>query len=137
MVLDTDVFIAALRSKTGASAQLVKLALDGQLEVAATVALILEYEAVALRPEHLLAGEKNETDVRRILDQLVSQAACVETHFGWRPQLRDADDELVLGAAISGGAASVVTFNRRDFLPAASRFGIDVLLPAELLWRLR
>jgi len=30
---------------------------------------------------------------------------------------------------------SIVTFNRRDFEPAASRFGIAVLAPGEVLYR--
>ena len=39
----------------------------------------------------------------------------VETHFMWRPQLRDPADELVLEAAVNGRAEALVTFNRRDF----------------------
>ena len=53
----------------------------------------------------------------------------VETHFMWRPQLRDPADELVLEAAINGQAAALVTFNRRDFGAAPARFGIDLLTP--------
>jgi predicted nucleic acid-binding protein len=41
----------------------------------------------------------------------------------WRPQLRDPNDEMVLEAAVNGHAHAIVTFNQRDFLPAASRFG--------------
>jgi HicB family len=39
----------------------------------------------------------------------------VETHFMWRPQLRDPADEFVLEAAVDGEAAAIVTFNQRDF----------------------
>jgi len=39
----------------------------------------------------------------------------------------------VLEAAINGQAEAIVTHNRRDFEPAAGRFGIAVLSPAELL----
>jgi hypothetical protein len=53
----------------------------------------------------------------------------------WRPQLRDPGDELVLEAAVNGRATTITTFNRRDFQPAASRFGIDILLPSETIRR--
>jgi PIN domain len=49
----------------------------------------------------------------------------VETHFMWRPQLRDPADELVLEAAVNGQAGAIVTFNRRDFGTAPARFGAE------------
>jgi predicted nucleic acid-binding protein len=61
----------------------------------------------------------------------------VETHFVWRPQLRDPADELVLEAALNGQAAANIAFNRRDFGAAPARFGIDVLTPAETIRRIR
>jgi predicted nucleic acid-binding protein len=51
--------------------------------------------------------------------------------------LTDADDEMVLEAAINGQAEAIVTHNRRDFERAAKRFGIEVLSPAELLEKIR
>lgn len=60
----------------------------------------------------------------------------VETWFLWRPQLRDPGDELVLEAAVNGRAAAIATFNRRNFLLGATRFGVDVLLPGEALRRI-
>jgi len=57
----------------------------------------------------------------------------VETHFLWRPQLRDLSDEMVLEAAVNGQAQAIVTFNRRDFGTAPAKFGIEVLLPREAL----
>ena len=56
-----------------------------------------------------------------------------EVHTRWRPQLRDADDELVLEAAINGRADALVTYNVRDFREAALRFGLRIARPAGLL----
>jgi predicted nucleic acid-binding protein len=61
----------------------------------------------------------------------------VETHFMWRSQLRDPADELVLEAAVNGRAAAIVTFNQRDFGDTPAKFGIEALLPAELLRRIK
>ncbi len=48
LVLDTDVIVAALRSPTGASAELLRLAKSGRLRLALTVPLVLEYESVPI-----------------------------------------------------------------------------------------
>jgi predicted nucleic acid-binding protein len=60
---------------------------------------------------------------------------CLEYEDVCRPQLRDPGDELVLEAAVNAQADAIATFNRRDFRPAAGRFGIDILLPAEAIRR--
>jgi predicted nucleic acid-binding protein len=44
---------------------------------------------------------------------------------------------MALEAAINGRADAIVTHNKRDFVPATERFGIEVLSPAELLERIR
>jgi predicted nucleic acid-binding protein len=59
----------------------------------------------------------------------------VETHYRWRPQLRDAGDEMVLETAVNGRAQAIVTFNRRDYGEAPANFGVEVLSPAEALRR--
>ena len=51
--------------------------------------------------------------------------------------LLDPDDEMVLDAAVSGGAEAIVTFNVQDFLPVSSLFNVQILTPAEALRRLR
>jgi len=58
-------------------------------------------------------------------------------HFQWRPQGRDPNDEMVLEAAINGGADAIVTYNVADFAAAAERFRIPVLRPAELLKKVK
>lgn len=44
--------------------------------------------------------------------------------------------EMVLEVAINGQADALVTFNRRDFGNAPTRFGIEVLSPQETLKRM-
>jgi predicted nucleic acid-binding protein len=68
---------------------------------------------------------------------LIAMAEPVETHFLWRPQLRDAGDEMVLETAVNGSADALVTFNLRDYGQTPARFGIEVLLPREALRRIR
>lgn len=137
VVLDTDVIVAAMRSPTGASAGLLMALRRGRgLTLLLTVALAMEYEAVCGELEHRLAAGLSEEEVAKFLDAVVALAEPVETHFLWRPQLRDPADEMVLEAAINGRADAIVTFNRRDFAPAAERFGLEILLPREALKRI-
>jgi hypothetical protein len=44
---------------------------------------------------------------------------------------------MVLEAAVNGQAQAIVTFNVRDYGNAASRFGIDILLPRQALAKLK
>jgi len=99
------------------------------------VPLCLEYEDVCSRPEHVAAAEFSSADLAVFLDAVVNLVEPVDVWFLWRPQLRDPGDELVLEAAVNGRAPVIATFNRRDFRPAADRFGIDILLPAEAIRR--
>lgn len=133
MILDTDVIISAIRSTRGASAEIVRRALRREIQIELTVAIALEYEAVATRAEHLVAGELTEAEALNVVDALIAVANSVEVHFRWRPQLRDADDEMILEAAINAQDRRIVTFNKKDFAPVVGRFGVGLLAPKEFL----
>jgi putative PIN family toxin of toxin-antitoxin system len=133
IVMDTSVLVAGLRSRSGASAALLREVAANRVELVASPALFLEYEAVLKREEHGLPAQY----VDGFLAELALCIFPVEVRFVWRPQLTDADDEMVLEAAINGQAEAIVTHNRRDFETAARRFGIEVLSPAELLEQIR
>lgn len=129
IVLDTSVLVAGFRSRHGASNRLLRGVARGELRPLATTALFLEYEEVLLRPEHRIVTGLGPPEVERILAALASASEPVEVHFRWRPQLRDASDELVLEAAVNGRAEALVTHNTRDFAEAAKRFGLEVMTP--------
>jgi predicted nucleic acid-binding protein len=44
---------------------------------------------------------------------------------------------MVLEAAVNGQAAIIVTFNTADFLPAASKFNLKLMLPSLFLKELQ
>ena len=103
----------------------------------ASVPLFIEYEAVATREEHSRAAGLSRKEVGELLDALAKVIRPIDIEFFWRPQLRDPDDEMVLEVAINGAADAIVTFNQRDFGAAPARFGIDLLMPAEAVQRIR
>lgn len=137
IVLDTSIVVAALRSRLGASNAVLTLVAERQLTALATPPLFLDYEDLLKRPEHRVVHGLTLKEVDEFLDELAALVESVETHFQWRPQTRDPNDEMVLEAAINGHADAVVTFNVVDFAAASARFGIKVLRPAELLRRFR
>jgi predicted nucleic acid-binding protein len=101
-----------------------------------SVPLLIEYEAVMTRHEHLAASRLSVTDVKTLLDAVAAVAEPVRLDFLWRPVLVDADDDMVLETAVNGRADAIVTFNRRHFVSVRKQFGIDTLSPAETVLRL-
>lgn len=136
-VVDTSVVVAALRSREGASNAILRLIATRRIAALATPALFLEYEEVLKRPEHRAAHALDDKGIDGFLAALASVIEPVTVHIGWRPQLCDPADEMVLEAAINGRADAIVTFNAKDFIPAANRFGLLVLRPAGVLDKVR
>jgi putative PIN family toxin of toxin-antitoxin system len=136
-VADTDVIVAAMRSPGGASAAILRAARHGMVTLLMSVPLGMEYEAVCSESEHRLAAGLSDGEVQIFLDALLAMAEPVKTHFLWRPQLRDPGDEMVLEAAVNGRADALVTFNVRDFGTAPARFGIELMIPREVIERIR
>src|SRR4051812_5778847 len=101
--------VAALRSDHGASRQLLLAALDGGFDLLASVPLMIEYEAVLTRPEHLQVIGLTAREVNEILDTVVKAAVAVPLWFLWRPRLKDPADEMVLETAVNGNADGLVT----------------------------
>jgi predicted nucleic acid-binding protein len=112
--------------------------LDRRFELLLSVPLMLEYEAVLTRDEHLSASGLSAREVERVLDDLAAVAEPVRLAFRWRPRLPDPNDDMVLETAVNGSADATVTFNRRDFAEAGRSFNCAVLLPAlalQHIWR--
>src|SRR3979411_2305670 len=128
-VLDTDVMVAAVRSDSGASRQLLLAALNRQFELLLSVPLLLEYEAVMTRPQHLAACGLSSAEVGHVLDDLAAVSRPVRLAFRWRPRLSDPDDDMVLETAINGSASAIVTSNQRDFAGGIKGLRCAVILP--------
>jgi putative PIN family toxin of toxin-antitoxin system len=133
VVLDTNVLVAAIRSKRGSSYELLQWLGEGAFEIAVSVSLTLEYESVLVR--HISDSYLTRQDVINLIDYVCEIATWQEIFFLWRPFLRDSGDDMVLELAVAAGCDKIVTHNTRDFF-GVERFGIEVLTPAAFLQKL-
>jgi predicted nucleic acid-binding protein len=111
-------------------------ALEERYRLLVSVPLILEYEAVLTRPEHLEASGLSAEDVGAILDSVVAVGQPVRLTYLWRPVLTDPGDDMVLETAVNGGADVLVTLNRRHFESARGPLFVTVVSPSGALRRL-
>ncbi len=138
IVLDTNILVAALWSRTGASFRIFESVIKGETNVAVSVALALEYEDVLKRAVFREASWASDGDLELLLDELLGTAVLIAPiDYRLRPVLTDADDDMVLECAVQARAEAIVTMNIRDFSGIAPRYGIEVLQPGQWLQRER
>ena len=135
--MDTDAVVAAMRSPAGESAAIIRVVRQRRATLLLSVPLAMEYEAVCQRSEHREESGLSVQQVEIFLDAIIAMGEPVRTHFLWRPQLRDPNDEMVLEAAVNGRADALVTFNVRDYGTTPAQFGVEVLLPREAIARIK
>ena len=129
-MVDSSVLVAAFRPRRGASFQVLTLLRNKRFEIALSVPLALEYEAVLL--PHAKELGFSSAEAVGLVDYLCRLAHKQPIHFLWRPALSDPGDEFVLELAVAAECDAIVTHNRQDFR-GATRFGIPVITPADFL----
>ena len=130
VVVDTNVFVTALRSQFGASYKLLSLIDEEIFKLNLSVPLVLEYEEVAKR----MIGEisLSEKEIDDILDYVISRSNHWHIFYLWRPQLKDPSDDMVLELAVTAGCKYILTYNLNDF-KGSEKFGIEANTPKAFL----
>jgi putative PIN family toxin of toxin-antitoxin system len=130
IVIDTNVFVAALRSQQGTSYKLLQLIDSGKFQINISVPLVLEYEDVAVR----IIGETSLTahNVDDIIDYICRTANRRGIFYLWRPFLKDPKDDMVLELAVAGQCNIIITFNTKDF-KGVEQFGLRLMTPKMFL----
>jgi putative PIN family toxin of toxin-antitoxin system len=130
IVIDTNVFIAALRARRGLSHKLLYLIDSDKFKVNMSVPLALEYEDAAKR----MIGEISLTahDIDDIINYICRVANQRSIFYLWRPFLKDPRDDMVLELAVAGECGIIVTYNTKDF-EGIEQFGLHAMTPKQFL----
>ncbi len=130
VVVDTNVLVAGLRSRRGASHRVLRLLGRNRFETVVSVPLVLEYEGVLKRQSRSLG--LRHSDIDGVLDYVCSVSEHRKVFYLWRPVLRDPNDDMILELAVESEADAIITHNVKDFI-GADQFGVRILRPQDLL----
>ncbi|MDQ3132042.1 MAG: putative toxin-antitoxin system toxin component, PIN family [Acidobacteriota bacterium] len=130
IIIDTNVLVAALRSRLGASFKLLSLLRGEKFTFHLSVALVCEYEDVLKREN--IGVNLSIDEIDKLLDVLCLLGEKHQIWYLWRPLLEDAKDEFIAELAINARVEAIVTHNVRHF-KNMRKFGIKILTPNEFL----
>lgn len=134
IILDTNVFVAALLGPRGASREVLRRCLRGQYQPLMGTTLFLEYEDVLAREALFMTCQLTPDEREQLFDAFLSVCLWQPIYSLWRPNLPDEDDNHVVELAVAGGGEVIVTHNIGDFAHAELHFpGLRILRPATLL----
>ena len=135
VVLDTNILVAAARSRQGASFAIVSSIPSPEFLPCLSIGLYSEWQEVLTRPENLPPGLTPD-DALAFARSLASHCQLQDIHYRWRPFLSDADDDMVLELALAAGCRHIITHNVRDFA-GSKQFGILATPPRDFLKLIR
>lgn len=136
IVIDTNVFVSALRSGGGASREVLRRALNGAYRPLFSNPLWLEYEDLLGRP--VWTPETTGREREQVLMALAAAGDWVNIYYSWRPNLPDEGDNHLIELAVAGAARAIVTHNVKDLRGGELLWpDLMVLSPAECLEALK
>jgi len=130
IVIDTNVILSGLRSKNGYSFKLLELIPEFKFNIAISVPLILEYEAILNK--YLENLDLTKIDIDILLNYFCKIGEHTKIYYLWRPFLKDPFDDHLLELAVSSQSNFIITFNLRDF-NKIEKFGIKAITPKDFI----
>ena len=130
VVIDTNVLLSGLRSRNGASYQVLKMLYQDKFRIVISVPMILEYEQIL--KDKLDKSVYSDAIIDQLLDSLCAIAEKTKVFYLWRPYLKDSFDDHVLELALASESKYIVTYNKKDF-KKAENLGIKVVDAKEFL----
>ena len=134
VIFDTSVWMAAIRSRNGASFALLSQIGSGRFRYGISTALFAEYRAKLLESVGARGVALDEVQIEAILAALAHFAEPVPIYFRLRPNLRDEGDNFVFECAAHFNATFIVTHNLRDFQnPEIRGYSVEAIAPGAFL----
>ena len=133
-VIDTNVWVSAVRSRGGASFALLSELPLRRFQFGVSVALFIEYREQMLAAIREGRTKLTEAQIEAILAALAFFGTEVPIFYLLRPNLTDEGDNMVFECAAHFGARQIVTHNVKDFLrPELAGYGIEPIVPGNFL----
>ena len=134
VVLDTNVIIAGLYSRNGASFQIIKAALNKKLEYA--ISPLVAFEYIGKIEDKVKEGLLNLTVkyYLKIVKILIQNGLQILRPVINRPTLPDNSDDKIFECAIAGHCNIILTFNKKDFPKnVTDQYNLTVMTPGEFI----
>jgi len=132
LVIDSNVWIAALISPTGTARQLVDAVLDNDIDILMSEATFTELMSRLDRPKFDRYREPEAWNL--FVSELVELALWLEDAGTATGISRDPDDDKFLALAVIGRADAIISGDR-DLLELVTHEGIPILTPAQFMQR--
>lgn len=130
IVLDTNIIISGLLSKTSPPAKLLQAWSVGKFDLVTSLKQIDELKRVFTYPH--IKSRINTEQSKRILHNLDAESEVLE-HLPIVNLSSDPDDNCILAAAISGGAKFIVSGDKQHLLSLHTVEGIPIISAREAI----
>jgi putative PIN family toxin of toxin-antitoxin system len=132
IVVDTNIFIAAILSPAGDNREVIRACLQGKAVPLMGAALFHEYEDLLSRADLMEKSPLNPVERETLLAAFLSVAEWVKVYFLWLPNLPDEADNHLIELALAGSAETIVTNNTKDLAHGQLRFpGLTIQTPRQ------
>jgi putative PIN family toxin of toxin-antitoxin system len=135
VVIDTNVWIAALISKEGTSRDIIRQALEERISPQISTTLFLEYETVMKREKIQTLCSLDIEEQEELFQAFLSTCKWNEIFYLWRPNLKDVGDDFLVELAVASNSKVIITDNIKDIEFGELHFDIEVLTPKQFLER--
>ncbi len=134
VVVDTNVFIAAILSPSGQNREVIRACLQGKALPIMGSALFHEYEDLLSREDLMAKSPVDSRDRQKLFAAFLSVTEWIKVYLLWRPNLPDEGDNHLIELALAGNAETIVTHNFKNLTHGELRFpDLKIQPPSEFL----
>ena len=133
VVIDTNVYIAALIKKDSKAREILRLAFYKKIIPQISEPLFLEYEDVMKREDIQKYIPLSQNEQEELFMAFMSVCKWKKIYYLWRPNLKDEKDNFLVELAVASGAKTIITYNKKDFEQMQLSFDIEIVTPEEFI----
>ena len=137
VVLDSNVLLRALLSRTGPSAELLEQVLQGRIQLVLSPTIVREVRKGFFKPTIRQRYPLSLQEIADYLARLQRLSVLLPADVDVKEGSRDPKDSPILACAVKGGADFLITDDRRHLLPMKHFHGVQIVSVPDFLKRLR